>query len=216
MYTVYFEERSITVSTSVKKQLSAICNIPGYNSKPEEIPYLFDKQQHISNIMVFSAEGEYAEDTFSRVFSRLIRVDAGGGLVTNKDGDYLLIFRNGKWDLPKGKQEEGEDISVTAVREVSEECGISEIEIEGHICDTYHTFHRDGKFCLKYTSWYKMIYQGDCSVIKPQTEEGIEKVLWTSEENLQNYLGNTYPSIKEVFENHRRERNRPSSQVINL
>ena len=206
MYTVYFEERSITVSSPANKRPLAICNIPGYNSKLEDIPYYFNKLLHISNIMVFGEVGISEEDTFRQVFSGLVRLEAGGGLVTNEMGDYLLIFRNGKWDLPKGKQEEGEDISITAIREVVEECGISEIRISDHICNTYHTFHRDGIFYLKCTHWYKMIYNGDCSVARPQFEENIEKVLWIPEDNLQHYLHNTYPSIKEVFENCRRNR----------
>ena len=206
MYTVYFEERSITVSSSANKHLPAICNIPGYNSDLEDIPYHFDKLPHISNVMVFGEAGISEEDTFKRVFSKLERIVAGGGLVTNEAGHYLLIFRNGKWDLPKGKQEEGEEISVTAVREVSEECGITDIKISGHICNTYHTFHRDGEFYLKCTYWYKMVYSGDCSIIKPQIEENIERVLWVHEDELQYYLQNTYPSIKEVLENYRRNR----------
>jgi len=206
MYTVYFEERSITVSSSANKQLPAICNIPGYNSKLEDIPHYFDKLTHISNVMVFGEAGVSEEETFREVFSGLVRIEAGGGLVTNENGDYLLIFRNGKWDLPKGKQEEGEEISVTAVREVAEECGISGIQISNHICNTYHTFHRNGQFYLKCTYWYKMIYIGDCSAVKPQFEENIEQVLWVPENELQDYLHDTYPSIKEVFENCRRSR----------
>ena len=209
MYTVYFEERSITISPSAGKHLTAICNIPGYNSELENIPYHFDKLKDISNVMVFGEEGVTEEATFKRVFSYLLRVEAGGGLVTNENGEYLLIFRNGKWDLPKGKQEVGEDISVTAVREVSEECGISDIKMDRHICNTYHTFHRDGKFCLKCTHWYKMSYSGDHSAVKPQFEEEIEKVLWVAEVNLPDYLKNTYPSIKEVFENYRRQSRSP-------
>ena len=32
-------------------------------------------------------------------------IEAAGGLVKNEDGEYLFIFRNNKWDLPKGKIE---------------------------------------------------------------------------------------------------------------
>ena len=41
---------------------------------------------------------------------------AGGGLVYNKKGEVLFIFRNGKWDLPKGGIEKGEEIEITAMR----------------------------------------------------------------------------------------------------
>ena len=159
--------------------------------------------------MVFGEEDISEEEAFNQLFSKTVRIEAAGGLVTNKQGEYLMIFRNGRWDLPKGKQEDGEDIAITALREVSEECGILEVELSEHICNTYHTFHRNNKFFLKCTHWYSMEYCGDSSCVKPQTEEDIEKVIWATESELQNYLTNTYPSIKEVFENCRRSSRSP-------
>ena len=67
-------------------------------------------------------------------------VEAAGGLVFNKDGGILMIFRNGKWDLPKGKLEIGESVEECAIREVQEECGVSGLIIENKIKDTYHTY----------------------------------------------------------------------------
>ena len=52
-------------------------------------------------------------------------IEAAGGLVKNENGDYLFIYRNDKWDLPKGKIEKDEKTKVAAVREVEEECGIA-------------------------------------------------------------------------------------------
>ena len=54
---------------------------------------------------------------------------AGGGLVYNKKGEVLFIFRGGKWDLPKGGIEKGEAIETTAMREVSEETGVNQLRI---------------------------------------------------------------------------------------
>ena len=54
---------------------------------------------------------------------------AGGGLVYNQKGEVLFIFRNGKWDLPKGGIEIGEDIEYTALREVEEETGVNKLLI---------------------------------------------------------------------------------------
>ncbi|MBR5072916.1 MAG: NUDIX domain-containing protein [Bacteroidales bacterium] len=61
---------------------------------------------------------EDTETTYRRVCSEFKEVNAAGGLVSNRRGDYLLISRNGLWDLPKGHQEAGEDIRTTAMREV--------------------------------------------------------------------------------------------------
>ena len=52
-------------------------------------------------------------------------IEAAGGLVINRKGEYLFIYRNDKWDLPKGKLEKGERKRQGAVREVEEECGIT-------------------------------------------------------------------------------------------
>ena len=56
-------------------------------------------------------------------------IEAAGGLVYNAKDQLLMIFRNGKWDLPKGKLEVGENIEQCAMREVEEECGISGLTI---------------------------------------------------------------------------------------
>jgi ADP-ribose pyrophosphatase YjhB (NUDIX family) len=119
--------------------------------------------------------------------------------VRNSAGEYLLIFRNGKWDLPKGKQEAGEDIKVTAVREVEEECGIDSLELGNLLCVTHHTYRMNGEFMLKHTFWYNMEYKGDAA-LKPQTEEDIEMCKWVKGEEIAELVKDTYPSIKRVFE----------------
>ena len=64
------------------------------------------------------------EEVLLKKFLRLLpNIVAGGGKVINSDGKILFIFRNGKWDLPKGKAEQKETIDQTALREVEEETG---------------------------------------------------------------------------------------------
>ena len=65
---------------------------------------------------------------------------AGGGLVYNKDGAVLFIFRNGKWDLPKGGMEKNETIEETSIREVDEETGVTNLVITEKLQKTYHIF----------------------------------------------------------------------------
>ena len=81
---------------------------------------------------------------------------AGGGLVYNKKGDVLFIFRNGKWDLPKGGIEKGEEIRETALREVEEETGVTNLIIQRKLQKTYHIFKRNGRYKLKVTHWFEM------------------------------------------------------------
>ena len=112
----------------------------------------------------------------------------------------MLILRHGLWDLPKGKQEEGEDIATTAIREVQEECGIENLQQKELICITHHTYHMNGLHMLKHSYWYKMTCD-KCQNTKPQIEEDIQEVRWVKKEVLAEYLTNTYPSIKEVISN---------------
>ena len=140
------------------------------------------------------------ENTLNALCTTLTHINAAGGLVQNNAGEYLLIHRNGLWDLPKGKQEEGEDIALTALREVEEECGITGLEQGELICITHHTYHMHGLHMLKHTWWYQMKYSGDCSTLTPQLEEGIQQCKWAPASELPELLKDTYPSIRQVFE----------------
>src|SRR5687768_2564827 len=46
---------------------------------------------------------------------------AAGGLVQNEKEELLMIYRKGKWDLPKGKLDKNEKLEDCALREVMEE-----------------------------------------------------------------------------------------------
>jgi 8-oxo-dGTP pyrophosphatase MutT (NUDIX family) len=124
---------------------------------------------------------------------------AGGGLVYNKAGDVLFIFRNGKWDLPKGGIEKGEEIEDTAIREVEEETGVTNLKITHKLQKTYHVFKRGGKYKLKVTHWYEM-RTDFTGTPKPQANEGIEKVAWLGPEEIKEALKNSYENIKLLFE----------------
>ena len=138
------------------------------------------------------------EGTYRKVCAEFLEVNAGGGLVSNRRGDFLLINRNGVWDLPKGHQDPGEDIEVTALREVQEETGIDDLILRNLICITDHCYKRNGIWHLKHTWWYDMLYT-DPTDLTPQREEDISKAAWVAKSSLPPYLLNTYPSIIEVF-----------------
>ena len=129
---------------------------------------------------------------------KYLEVNAGGGLVTNNRGEFLLIRRSGLWDLPKGHQEPGEPIEVTALREVEEETGLHGLVLGGFIRVTDHTYLRDGRWFLKHTWWYSMTFAGESDLV-PQTEEDISEVRWVSKTELSEFLQQTYPTIVEVF-----------------
>lgn len=124
---------------------------------------------------------------------------AGGGFVYNKKGEVLFIFRNGKWDLPKGGIEKGEDIEATAMREVEEETGVNQLRITNKLQKTYHIFKRNGKYKLKITHWFEMFSDFE-GTPHGQVEEGIEKVAWLNPEQIKEALTNSYENIKLLFE----------------
>ncbi|MBD1392358.1 NUDIX hydrolase [Mucilaginibacter glaciei] len=126
-------------------------------------------------------------------------VEAAGGLVKNEAGNYLFIYRNDKWDLPKGKIEEGEKTKVAAVREVEEECGIKVAQLGDKICKTYHMYHWKGKTVLKKTHWFAMTHKGKTKLV-PQVEEGITDARWLGKEQIDLIMQNTFPSIVDVLE----------------
>ncbi|MDD2419913.1 MAG: NUDIX domain-containing protein [Bacteroidia bacterium] len=201
MYNIFFGSRRVAVCSNPELPASdpdAVLYSPGSFPDLANLPHLFFQTTGINTLYIPTLNEESA---FRQLCTSLNKINAGGGLVTNKKGEVLVIFRYGKWDLPKGTQEPAEDIRYSAIREVSEECGLDmgSLEIKEHICDTYHAFARDNRHNLKYTKWYRMEFSGDDLNTIPQASENIEQALWVEPAGLDSYLSNTYPSIKEVF-----------------
>ncbi|HEX4958072.1 MAG TPA: NUDIX domain-containing protein [Lacibacter sp.] len=132
-------------------------------------------------------------------FKHFTPVTAAGGVVENEKGEILLIFRKGKWDLPKGKLDKGETIEQCALREVMEETGITNVALQHALKITYHTYDEFGKHILKDSHWFKMTVSGK-QELTPQTEEDIHEIKWVKKNELNKYFENTYPSVKEVLE----------------
>lgn len=126
-------------------------------------------------------------------------IQAGGGLVHTDEKTFLLIFRRGKWDLPKGKQDKGETIAETALREVAEETGLTALQLEEPITVTYHTYQEKEELILKESHWFLM-KSAQQESLTPQLEEDIEKCVWVKEADLAPYLENTHPSILSVID----------------
>ena len=125
-------------------------------------------------------------------------IDAGGGIVLNEDGKVLMIYRRGKWDLPKGKRDDGEEISYCALREVSEETGLQQLTLADKVCDTYHVYSQNGQNLLKCTAWFKM-YGTSKEKLVPQREENILEARWIAERELGPIVFKSYDAIREVL-----------------
>jgi 8-oxo-dGTP pyrophosphatase MutT (NUDIX family) len=138
------------------------------------------------------------EELRKAFWKKFILIKAGGGLVRNEKGEILFMFRRGKWDLPKGKLDDGETMEACAQREVIEETGLKEVSLEKLLLVTWHTYDDSGKHILKETHWYTMRAVGEQALL-PQQEEQITELKWVGKKELPAMLENTFPSIVDVL-----------------
>lgn len=125
-------------------------------------------------------------------------IKAGGGLVLNEKDEILLIFRRGKWDLPKGKLDQGETIEECAVREVEEETGLKNITLISPLLTTFHTYFEGSNFALKESYWYTMKVNGN-QQLNPQIEEDIHEIKWVTNEEAVKLFPTCFPSVIDVI-----------------
>lgn len=214
MYKIKFGEHTLRILSDV---CSFSFNEIGKNkaviyqyTKPKKLRELVQEItiSPVKNHIVFHSNPELVFQELTKLFTC---IKAGGGLVINEKDQILFIYRNGKWDLPKGKIEVNETVELGAVREVEEECGIKVSKINQRIDITYHTYLLDGKTILKSNYWYLM--QADSAqILQPQTEENIEKVEWIDRDKVETLLTNSYESILDIVHSFM---NSPMSNPLN-
>ncbi len=141
---------------------------------------------------------EKPKKTWKSFKKRYRIVKAAGGIVKNNNGDTLFIFRNKHWDLPKGKMERNESKEDAAVREVEEECGISNVKIVDFADTTWHVYTYKKQPALKPTYWYNMTYDGN-EKLTPQLDEGITDLAWIGEDKFDKIVSKTFPSLQQLF-----------------
>lgn len=168
--------------------------VTDYKDIPNLIKY-FEESPSKEALILKSADKKALFEAFSGSFKR---IDAAGGVVFNDKGEILMINRLEKWDLPKGKVEKKETVEVAAVREVEEECGISNVILEDSITTTYHVYFFKNVSVLKKTYWYQMRYEG-VEPLVPQIAEDIVEAVWVDKNEVDQYLQNTYETIRDVF-----------------
>ena len=193
MYKVFVKEVAIIV-TSDKSNFK---DYNTFNIKKVDFHKLVEQieNKELTNVVLYSKN---ESKLLKRLHKLLPMVIAGGGLVLNQENDFLFIHRNGKWDLPKGKAEEGETIEETSIREVEEETGVKNLGITNYLGHTYHTFSRKGKLRLKLTHWFIM-ETDSVKKLKPQKKEGIDKAVWLNKEMATMALKDSYANIRELF-----------------
>jgi 8-oxo-dGTP pyrophosphatase MutT (NUDIX family) len=198
MYKVFFNDRKVFLTDDFSKHFQIRYGLfYKYRDQEDlrELIALYKQLSKIDSLYIFHSDVEELRNSFKLCF---IPLKAAGGLIKNLNDEFLLIYRRGKWDLPKGKLNNGESFEEAALREVEEECGITGMQIIKPLLSTYHTYpYKDGT-ALKKTSWYEMIYKGKDEP-RPQIEEDIEEIRWVPKEKLDFFLKNSYPAIGDVF-----------------
>lgn len=198
MYSVYFDSRKIVITSEAEDYFKGNDGLFVKCKSSDQLAKLLDFFKSTASIKCLILIGNDSKKLLKQLSNQFVVVNAAGGLVQNVNSEFLLIKRNGIWDLPKGKADGNETAKKTAIREVEEECGISNILINQSIVKTYHTYSENDKDILKVTSWFFMKYDGNETLV-PQMEEGITEVRWVSVADLPSFLENTYDSIKSVF-----------------
>jgi 8-oxo-dGTP pyrophosphatase MutT (NUDIX family) len=198
---IYFGDKPVILCDAIDKDLNEILHHPDAVFVDEISPRAIKSMLHEIKKEEFHAgvlwhtDLEKLKETFFKNFKI---VEAAGGIVQNDKKDILFINRLGKWDLPKGKIEKGEKEEACAVREVTEETGVTDLRLKKKIGETYHVYNEFGKHFLKISHWYYMTCPSAQSLI-PQTMEGITEVKWVKTKDIKEPMKNTYPSIKNIL-----------------
>ena len=191
MYKVFFNQKPLILTNKIQylSDTEPLLFIK-YTSVTQIIKAL--KSSKNSKVFLYHKDIDKLWKGFKKKFPI---VEAAGGLVKRTDNKLLFIFRNDKWDLPKGGVEKKELIIDAAKREVKEETGVGDIIVQKKISETYHIFKKGKRFRLKKTHWFKMstTYMGKT---RPQTEEGIEKTKWVSNKNIEDILNDAFENIR--------------------
>lgn len=126
-------------------------------------------------------------------------VVAAGGVVQNKEGKLLFIYRKKRWDLPKGKVEKGESLEEGALREVMEETGVKKLKVGDLAGVTYHIFKRRNRYQLKESHWFFISSKHEGELV-PEAKEDITKAVWKGKKKTIKALEKTYPNIAHLFD----------------
>ncbi|WP_430467577.1 NUDIX hydrolase [Winogradskyella ouciana] len=190
MHTIYVGDKPIILTTEIKQET----DFKNFLLKSVNIGKVI-KTLNNTDLQAVHLIHKNPDKLLKKFLKLLPNVVAGGGKVYNDKNEVLFIYRNEKWDLPKGKAERKESIEETAIREVEEETGVKGLKITKPLSTTYHIFKRNGKHKIKITYWFEMktSFEGKLS---PEKSEGITKVKWLDEKASQEALENSYANIR--------------------
>lgn len=198
---IYINNRPLILTNSTEQYISGHAIANGYLQLTGAFPRNFRlAKKHLAGLMSLGViiEDISVDALIQGLNAAYEPIEAAGGVVSNPDGGVLMIYRRGKWDLPKGKRDDGEAIEECAVREVIEETGLPGLDLGDKICETYHVYAQGGAELLKTTHWYHM-KTPQAYELHPQKEENILEARWVAEKKLGTYVHQSYEAIKEIL-----------------
>lgn len=192
MTTIFVNDKPIVLTTEVGLET----NFKNYLLDTVHIGKLI-KELNNTSLQGARLVGNKEHKLLKKFLKKLPNVIAGGGKVLNDKGETLFIYRNDKWDLPKGKAEGKESIEETSLREVEEETNVTGLKIVKPLDTTYHIFKRNGRHKIKVTYWFEMTTTFD-GTLEPQEDEGITKVEWLNSQQIVEAMENSYANIRSL------------------
>ncbi|NLN95700.1 MAG: NUDIX domain-containing protein [Bacteroidales bacterium] len=202
MYKVFINDKPVIFTENIlTKYQSSRTRIHNYNNSPDlkqVIESFIHNNMYDKLVIINPKNPDLLHDAYKTFFTP---VNAAGGIVFQQGKEMLWIFRNGIWDLPKGIVEINENPAQTAIREIEEETGLSELSIIAPIETTYHAFFKKGKYILKVTHWFYMKTKKPELFLRPQENEGITKAEWVDITEIPDKLNNTWANLRDLVQN---------------
>ena len=130
------------------------------------------------------------------------KIKAAGGIVI-QGKKILFIKKNGRWEFPKGRLKKGSKRKNTALREIYEETGIHQenLNIIKPLIPTHDNI-KDGKdVVIKKTHWYLVEHLGDTRTkLIPEKREGITKCKWLTPSEIVLIMKDSRPLVHYLLE----------------
>ncbi len=202
MYKV-FKDNSLFILTSsgnisiIKGDYITIC----INKVDDVLDVMLKHSDNEEETIVIAYKSK--EELIAAFENSLTQRVAAGGWVNNSKGELLVIDRLKHYDIAKGHLEKGETLEQCAIREVEEETGINNLNIDRKLGISRHIFQysKDEEFILKITHWYEMKSDFSGKFIA-QKEEGVERVFWLAKLDILKNKNRFWRSLWEFYKDH--------------